>query len=158
VETIKLNIGCGYDIKEGYINIDMKKGDGVDIVLDLNDCTLPFDDDSVDEILMFHVLEHIIDRYKFINECHRVLKPGGFIFIKLPVGAVSLAHQSYFHRHDFFKCVVDDKETGGFQKNKQFKLVYQKRRLKRFVSLYYRFRDWFYNLYTDEWEYKLEKL
>lgn len=154
----KLNLGCGYDVKEGYINIDAKDGRGVDLVLDLNDCKLPFDDNSVDEIYMAHILEHIIDRYKFIMECYRVLKPKGIILIKLPVGSISLAHQSYFHRYDFFKCITDDKKTGGFQKNTQFKLIYQKRRLRRFISLYYRFRNWLLNLFTDEWEYKLEKV
>jgi predicted SAM-dependent methyltransferase len=157
VEAIKLNLGCGYDIKEGYINIDMKQNNGVDIVVDLNECKLPFEDNTVDEIYMAHILEHIIDRYTFIQECYRVLKPNGVLLVKLPVGAVNLAHQSYFHRYDYFKCITDDKKTGGFQKNSQFKVVYQKRRLRRLISLYYRFRDWFLNLFTDEWEYKLEK-
>ena len=29
---IKLNLGCGTDIKEGYVNIDMYGGNGVDVV------------------------------------------------------------------------------------------------------------------------------
>jgi predicted SAM-dependent methyltransferase len=157
MEAMKLNLGCGYNIKPGYINVDLRPSKGVDVVLDLNDCKLPFENNSIDEIYMAHILEHIIDRYKFIQECYRVLKPKGILLIKLPVGSISLAHQSYFHIYDYFKCITDDKKTGGLQKNTQFKILYQKRRLRRFISLYYRFRNWFLNLFTDEWEYMLEK-
>ena len=38
----KLNLGCGTDIKKGYINLDVAKLDGVDVVHDINRLPLPF--------------------------------------------------------------------------------------------------------------------
>lgn len=157
MDAVKLNIGCGYDIRKGYINIDVKEGVGVDLVLDATSLHLPFDDNSVDEILLYHVLEHMVYRYEFIEECKRILKKDGLLHIKLPTNAVSLAHQSYTHRKDFFKCVTDDKKSGGLQKNKEFRLIYQRRNLNHPLQLYFRLRDWFLNLFTTEWEYMLKK-
>ena len=40
-------------------------------------CNLPFEDNTFDFILCNHVLEHIEDDVKDINELYRVMKPGG---------------------------------------------------------------------------------
>ena len=38
----KLNLGCGNDIRQGYINLDVAELDGVDVVWDVNKLPLPF--------------------------------------------------------------------------------------------------------------------
>lgn len=38
----KLNLGCGKDIKAGYVNLDIVKLDGVYVVWDVNKLPLPF--------------------------------------------------------------------------------------------------------------------
>jgi len=48
----KLNLGCGTDIWEGYLNVDIVPFQGVDMVWDLNETPLPFKDDSFSEILL----------------------------------------------------------------------------------------------------------
>lgn len=154
----KLNLGCGKNIKEGYINIDLYKGDGVDIILNLEEARLPFPENSVDEIYISHALEHISNRYNLILECHRVLKPRGKLIIYLPASSISIMHNSYFHSKDYFKPIIGfDKRNGNYQVNNYFNLIYQKRRLRKPILLYFRFRNWLLNLFTDEWEYKLEK-
>ncbi|MGW9685533.1 class I SAM-dependent methyltransferase [Flagellimonas sp. 2504JD1-5] len=47
-------------------------------------CNLPFDDDSFDVILCNHVLEHIPDDTKAMQELYRVLKPGGWGVLQIP--------------------------------------------------------------------------
>lgn len=47
-------------------------------------CNLPFDDDSFDFILCNHVLEHIPDDTKAMQELYRVLKPGGTGIFQIP--------------------------------------------------------------------------
>ena len=54
----KLNIGCGLDKRPGYVNIDFSENLHPDLVWDLEHTPWPFEDDAVDEIVAFHVLEH----------------------------------------------------------------------------------------------------
>jgi len=83
---LKLNLGCGHDIRQGYVNIDVKSIKGVDLILDISKDKLPFDDGSIDEILLKDVLEHVsYTRVEHVlRECYRVLKPGGQMYIQCP--------------------------------------------------------------------------
>ncbi len=47
-------------------------------------CNLPFDDNQYDVILCNHVLEHIPDDTKAMQELYRVLKPGGMAILQIP--------------------------------------------------------------------------
>ncbi|WP_108113568.1 class I SAM-dependent methyltransferase [Kordia periserrulae] len=47
-------------------------------------CNLPFEDDAFDTILCNHVLEHIPDDTKAMQELYRVLKPGGMAILQIP--------------------------------------------------------------------------
>ncbi len=47
-------------------------------------CNLPFTDNSYDVILCNHVLEHIPDDTKAMQELFRVLKPGGMAILQIP--------------------------------------------------------------------------
>ena len=47
-------------------------------------CNLPFDDNTYDVILCNHVLEHIPDDHKAMQELYRVLKPGGWGIFQIP--------------------------------------------------------------------------
>jgi len=83
--SIKLNLGCGNDIKPGYINIDKYNNTGnVDMNSDLGD--LPFDDHTISEIYTSHVFEHIPlnEVYSVISEWKRALKIGGRLVLRLP--------------------------------------------------------------------------
>lgn len=56
---MKLNLGCGRNHKDGYVNVDKEPAADPDRIVDLEEFPWPFDDDSIDEILMCHVLEHL---------------------------------------------------------------------------------------------------
>ena len=47
-------------------------------------CHLPFEDHSFDVIFCNHVLEHIPDDTKAMQELYRVLKPGGMAILQIP--------------------------------------------------------------------------
>lgn len=47
-------------------------------------CDLPFEDNSYDVILCNHVLEHIPDDSKAMQELYRVMKPGGYGIFQIP--------------------------------------------------------------------------
>lgn len=79
----KLNIGCGRDIKAGYINIDIAPLDGVDIVSNISKEKLPFQDNDVDEVVCIDILEHV-DLIFAMREIHRVLKPNGKLSLRVP--------------------------------------------------------------------------
>src|SRR5437868_4749603 len=57
-EPRRLNVGCGNQRMEGWIGIDLVATEATDVVRDIRR-GLPFDDDSVEEILCDNVLEHI---------------------------------------------------------------------------------------------------
>ena len=103
---IRLNLGCGKrDIKPNWLNCDYQAGPGVDMILDLTD-PLPFDDNSVDHIYLSHVLEHIFTWPKTLKECHRILKPKGTIFIKVPYGC-SKYNPDGLHVRYFWEGTLD---------------------------------------------------
>lgn len=84
---LKLNLGCGLDKREGYVNIDVREDVEPDMVIDLEKELLQrFEDESVDEILAKDFLEHLSWRVveTFLRDCHRVLKPNGRIYIQTP--------------------------------------------------------------------------
>jgi len=84
---MKLNLGShSKQVGEGWTNVDALILPNVDIVHDLTEYPYPFDEDSVDEILMVEVLEHISWRetINVLRECRRILKPGGKMHIQVP--------------------------------------------------------------------------
>jgi SAM-dependent methyltransferase len=81
---MKLNLGCGQDILEGFINVDVIKGGGVDKVWDLNKFPYPFKNDTFEFIKAINVLEHLNNPVRVIEELHRISKPKGVVEIVVP--------------------------------------------------------------------------
>jgi len=105
-DPVVVELGCGENKREGVICIDKNKEHEPDIVHDLED-GIPFEDESVDKILAFHVLEHLSDKEKIMKEVHRVLKPGGLFIFEVPSaeGPGAFAHpdhKSYWVKESFY--------------------------------------------------------
>jgi SAM-dependent methyltransferase len=79
----KLNLGCGSDIRKGFINLDLYPFAGVDVVHDIQR-PWPFPDQSFSEIHANHVLEHCLDLIAAMNEAFRCCRPLGSFFIRVP--------------------------------------------------------------------------
>lgn len=81
---MKLHLGCGNDYKEGYVNCDVTNKVKVDKIVDLEKPLSMFKDNSVDEIVCNHVLEHIKNLIPLMHELYRVCKKDAVIKIKTP--------------------------------------------------------------------------
>jgi len=68
-------------LKHDYITADLYSPIA-DVKADITD--LPFNDNSFDIVFCNHVLEHIPDDTKAMQELYRVLKPGGFGIFQIP--------------------------------------------------------------------------
>jgi len=82
---MKLNLGCGEDIRDGYVNIDTIANKGVDLVCDITK-RLPFEDGVCEEIIAQDILEHLTREQliKTLGEISRILKVGGQLFVRIP--------------------------------------------------------------------------
>jgi predicted SAM-dependent methyltransferase len=131
---IWLHLGCGGERKAGWINIDLL-GDPVDVAWNLANA-LPFDSGSVAAVFHEHLLEHLplAAGDKFMQECFRVLRPGGILRVGVPdagrliqsytgnrgylenlhperpTALIAVQELFYWHRH----CAMFDVETLEF--------------------------------------------
>jgi predicted SAM-dependent methyltransferase len=101
----KLNVGCGRNIIDGWINLDSYPLPGVDIVADLESCAnapLSLANDSVGEFLLSHVLEHIRNVLPMMQELHRVAAPNAKMTIRVPYGSSDDAFEDPTHVRQIF--------------------------------------------------------
>lgn len=87
-DEIKLNLGCGDKILDGYINVDIapsRLGKRPNIICDLRSLSV-IKSDVVNEILSIHVIEHFWrwEVRDVLREWIRVLKPGGKMILECP--------------------------------------------------------------------------
>lgn len=94
VAPIKINMGAGSepDLGAGWVNVDHLALPGIQVVHNLLHFPYPFNDGVAEHIKAIDLLEHLPNYtpdYKpttvaFIEECHRILQPGGTLFIQVP--------------------------------------------------------------------------
>lgn len=80
-----LNVGCGRCYHNVWVNLDLSHADSQVLQHDLV-TGLPFEDDHFDAVYHSHVLEHLApdEGAAMVQECFRVLKPGGVLRIVVP--------------------------------------------------------------------------
>ena len=106
VNKNKLHLGCGHNIKSGWINHDLIDLPGVDVVFDLNKYPWPIEDNSIDEIWAKDVLEHLPNTINVMNEIYRITKPASKIYIAVPYwnsweAITDPTHISQFNEYTF---------------------------------------------------------
>ena len=86
IMVLCLNLGCGTKRLKDYINVD-KFGEP-DLLFDLETFPYPWKDNSVKEIEMRHVLEHLGQQteiyLKIIQEIYRICQPEAKVHITVP--------------------------------------------------------------------------
>ena len=63
--------------------------------------SIPMPDECVQTIHAYHFLEHVFDPTKVLQECQRILSPGGHINIVVPYYKSALAYEDLDHKHVF---------------------------------------------------------
>ncbi len=83
---LRLNLGCGAKRLNGYVNVD--KFGAPDLRFDLETFPYPWEKDSVAEIEMHHVLEHLGQQtevyFEIIQELYRICQPGAKVHVTVP--------------------------------------------------------------------------
>lgn len=104
-QVVRIDFGCGQNCTVGqdgikYIGVDQSKLTGVDVVHDLTKFPYPFKDDSVDEIVSNHFVEHLTgeDFIKHMDECWRILKLGAKMQLVHPYCFSARAFQDPTHK------------------------------------------------------------
>lgn len=108
---MKLDLGCGRNKKEGFIGVDLIDAPGI-IKSDMLSHLKSLDDNSVDEVRMYHSLEHVPKSHylDIMRNLLRVCKSGAVIEIGVPyynnsVNVVNPYHNLHFNEHSFrFFC------------------------------------------------------
>lgn len=105
-QDLKINLGCGEQTYEDYLNLDKTELLNVDLVWNLEQTPLPFKSDSIYEIRCEHILEHINNFIPLIEELWRITKPGGKIYVVAPYFRYEAAyrdptHVRFFTEHSF---------------------------------------------------------
>lgn len=161
-EKVVLDIGGGERFqkwlapyKDLFKNVDYKSMDydartGADVVGDIHN--IPLDDGTMDAIICSSVLEHVKDPIRAVKELHRILKPGGKIFLYVPSIYPYHARKGsypdywrffddtlFFMFEDFSK--VELEKSGGYFKALLYFFPFQ-HKLKFIMLPLGRFLDW----------------
>ncbi len=101
-----INIGCGNDIKEDFINIDKFPLKGVDISCSFEANFLPFKDNLFSRVYAYNILEHIDNLINIMEEIWRVTKKDALINIRVPYwnsieSITDPTHKRFFNESTF---------------------------------------------------------
>jgi len=121
-----LNIGCGPRKTPGAINLDINPDYKPDVVWNLNRFPYPFRKDEFGRVIANHVIEHLDDWPRCMQELHRITKNRGIIEIRVPHFSSHDAYGTIGHKNFF--------STGIFRQIPGFKII--KTRLNYFLTNY----------------------
>jgi len=100
---MRLNLGCGRDIRQGWVNVDSVPLPGVDVAVNFDaDPHLPFADGTVGYSEGEHVIEHLANPLPFMAELWRVTRAGGTAVFRCPYGSTDDADEDPTHVRRMF--------------------------------------------------------
>ena len=161
MKKVKINLGCGDKYLQGYINCDVLTLVKADKYFDLNKFPYPFNKESIDEILLDNVLEHLDDIPAVMRELHRIARSKCIIRIYVPYGKSDWAIQDPTHKHYFtersmkYFCRNSDY---AFYTEFKFKLLKNElvchnttllHRIRNIIPLRNFFRYFLFNMYDE---------
>ena len=132
-----LDLGCGNNPYKSsnktdeVIGIDFYNNQTASVKWDLNSFPYPFKDNEFDKVIAFHVLEHVDDLPKTMDELHRITKSKGVIEVRVPHFTSCWALTHYTHKKAFgfgtFSPVLINKSWERYSSTR-FKLIKQELR------------------------------
>ena len=110
-DLLKIDVGCGWAKRPGFVGVDKEAGDGVDYVVDVERDPLPFGDRTVGTIFTAHCLEHLADHAVIFREISRVAANGAALEIWTPYAwtneAFIYTHRTFFNEaHYLHPCYL----------------------------------------------------
>ncbi len=85
---MKLNLGCGGDRMDGWVNADKFESSATDQIVDLEILPWPWPDDAAQEVMLRHVLEHLgqspVLYLDIIKELYRICKNNAKVTVIVP--------------------------------------------------------------------------
>jgi len=122
-----LDVGCGQNKFPGAIGIDSNPRSHADVLHDLGNFPYPFSDNEFETIVCRHVIEHVPDVIGFINELHRITKPGGRLKLLTPHysnpdWATDPTHRNHFNSYSF-TCFIPAETPFPFYTNAELRPV-----------------------------------
>ena len=122
-----LDVGCGIKKYPGAIGIDINRSSAADVICDLDRFPYPFRDGSFDLIRAIHVIEHLADVVRAMEEFHRLARPGARVRIETPHYTDYSSFCDPTHRHhlnSFSFRYFGDKHGGfGYYTNAKFREI-----------------------------------
>lgn len=79
-----MDVGCGINKYPGAIGIDHNPRSRADVLVELDRFPYPFRDSSFDEVRAIHLIEHVADVIRTLEEFHRITRPGGRVILSTP--------------------------------------------------------------------------
>jgi SAM-dependent methyltransferase len=79
-----LDVGCGVKKAPGTIGIDRNPASAADVLCDLDRFPYPFADNSFDRLQAVHVIEHVDNVIRTMEEFHRLVRAGGRVHLVTP--------------------------------------------------------------------------
>jgi SAM-dependent methyltransferase len=127
-----LDVGCGIRKAPGAIGIDRNPASKADVLCDLDRFPYPFADGAFDRVVAIHVIEHVADVIRAMEEFHRLVKPHGSIRIETPhytdfSSFCDPTHRSHLNSYSFRYF---GEKHGGFGYYSQARLREVKVRIK----------------------------
>lgn len=142
---MKLQFGCGKDKRKGFLNCDISPEVNPDKIVDITK-KLPFQDNSVDEIIMNHVLEHTQKPIEVLKEIYRVCKNNAIVRIRVPYFSSESAFSQIDHYSFFslttFDC-LDRNHQGYWQGVGNFKTIKKKLVWRKQLKLF----EWVFGIH-----------
>lgn len=109
---MKLNVGSGFDKRDGFVSIDSSSLVKPDVVCDLDTQKLPYANSSVDEVYAKHAIEHFSKLPEVLEELYRVSKNGAIWTFIVPFGSSwqdNIFHKTVgWHWNSWDKFLVDN--------------------------------------------------
>jgi SAM-dependent methyltransferase len=96
-----LDLGCGIKKVPGAFGIDITRLPGVDLTHDLEDVPYPLPESCVDVIHLNHVLEHLENPLRILEEVWRIARHNALVFIRTPHYSGTYAWIDPTHRRTF---------------------------------------------------------
>lgn len=116
--TLRLELGSGGFVRDGFYGVDAMDLPGVAIQADLN-CPLSLlPDESVDELVSHHCFEHVSNFLGLMRELHRVMRPGARMTVVVPHFSNPYyysdpTHLRFFGLYSMYYFVSEEKQPGA---------------------------------------------